>query len=71
MGITEDVFQIEGKEWKDQKRLKMRKKASMPEKGKWFSTELATLSDSVAVEEKRLAAATKNLLEVRRKPKKE
>ena len=31
MGITEDVFQMEGKKCKDQERLKMCERKSMPE----------------------------------------
>ena len=37
MGIIEDVFQIEGKECKDQERLKMSWRKSMPERGRCFS----------------------------------
>ena len=39
MGIMEDVFQMEGKECKDQERLKMRRRKSMPERGRCFSME--------------------------------
>ena len=35
--IIEDVFQMEGKECKDQERLKMCRKKSMPEQGECFS----------------------------------
>ena len=37
MGITEDVFQMEGMECIDQERLKMCRRKSMPEQGKCFS----------------------------------
>ena len=37
MGIIEDVFQMEGKKCKDQERLKMWRRKSMPERGKCFS----------------------------------
>ena len=37
MGIIEDVFQMEGKECADQERLKMRRRQSMPERGRCFS----------------------------------
>ena len=37
MGIIEDVFQMEGKECKDQERLKMCWRKSMPERGWCFS----------------------------------
>ena len=39
IGIIEDVFQIEGKECKVQERLKMRRRKSMPERGRCFSME--------------------------------
>ena len=37
MGIIEDVFQMEGKEYEDQERLKMWRRKSMPERGRCFS----------------------------------
>ena len=37
MGIMEDVFQTEGKECKVQQRLKMQRRKSMPERGRYFS----------------------------------
>ena len=37
IGIMKNVFQMEGKECKDQERLKMRKRKSMPERGRCFS----------------------------------
>ena len=37
MGIMEDVFQIEGKECEDQEKLKMKRRKSMPERGRCFS----------------------------------
>ena len=37
MGIIEDVFQMEGKECKVQVRLKIRRRKSMPERGRCFS----------------------------------
>ena len=39
IGIIGDVFQIEGKECKVQERLKMRRRKSMPERGRCFSME--------------------------------
>ena len=36
MGIIEDVFQMEGKECKNQERLKMYGRRSMPERGRCF-----------------------------------
>ena len=38
MRIIEDVFQIEGKECKDQEKSKMRWRKSMPDRGRCFST---------------------------------
>ena len=60
MGIIIDVFQMEGNECKDQKRSKMFRKRSMPERGRCFSMGWKTLSGPVAVDEVRLEAATKN-----------
>ena len=37
MGIIEDVFQMEGKECKDQERLKMGRRKFMPQRGRCFS----------------------------------
>ena len=37
MRISEDVFQMEGKQSKDHKRLKMYRRRSMPERGRCFS----------------------------------
>ena len=37
MGIMEDVIQMKGKECKVQKRMKMRRRKSMPEQGRCFS----------------------------------
>ena len=37
MEIIEDVFQMEGKECEDQERLKMCRRKSMPEQGRYFS----------------------------------
>ena len=37
MGIIEDIFQMEGKECKDQERLKICRKKSMPEQEWCFS----------------------------------
>ena len=37
MGIIEDLFQMEGKECEDQKRLKKRRRKSMPQRGRCFS----------------------------------
>ena len=48
------------KECKHKERLKIYRRKSMPERGKCFSMEYATLSEPVAVDEKRLEAAAKN-----------
>ena len=37
MGILEDVFQTEGKERNDQERLKMRRRKSIPKRGRCLS----------------------------------
>ena len=37
MGIIEDVFQMDGKEYEDQERLKMWRRKSMPEQRRCFS----------------------------------
>ena len=37
MGIIEDIFQMEGKEYEVQERLKMQRRKSMPERGGCFS----------------------------------
>ena len=37
MGIIEDVFQMEGKECENQERLRIRRRKSMPERGRCFS----------------------------------
>ena len=60
MEIMEDVFQMEGKEFKVQEIFKMCRRKSMPERGRCFSMGKATLSGSVAVDRERLEAATKN-----------
>ena len=39
MGIIKDVFQMEGKECEDRKRLKMWRRRPMPERGRCFSME--------------------------------
>ena len=62
MGIIEDVFQMEGKECKNQERLKMCTRKSMSERGRCFSMREATLSGPVAVDEKRLEVAARNLV---------
>ena len=59
MGIMKDVFQMEGKECKDQERLKMCRK-SMPERGRCFSMGKANLSKPMAVDEERLESAARN-----------
>ena len=38
MRVMEDVFQMEGKECKDQKKFKMCRRKSMPEQRRCFST---------------------------------
>ena len=62
MGII-DVFQIKGKECKDQEGLKMCTIKSMPERGRCFSMREATWSGPVAVDEKRCMAAGNILAE--------
>ena len=39
IGIIEDVFHMEGKECKDQEKLKMCRRKSMPERGRYLSME--------------------------------
>ena len=51
---------MEGKECKDQERLKMCWRKSVPEPGKCFSMRWATLSGPVAVDEERFLAAAMN-----------
>ena len=53
MEIIEDIFQMEEKEGKDQERLKMCRRKSMPERGRCFDMGLATLTGRVAVDEER------------------
>ena len=60
MGIIENVFQMEAKECKDQERLKMCRRKSMPKRGRCFSVRQATLSELVAVDENRFVAAGRN-----------
>ena len=60
MGIIEDVFQVEGKQCKDQETLKMRRRRSIPERGRCFTIEKATLSGPVAVDQERFVAAARN-----------
>ena len=55
MGII-DVFQMDEIECEDQERLKMRRRKSMPERGRCISMGLATLSWPVAMEWERLEA---------------
>ena len=50
MRIIEDVFQMKGKECKDQERLKMCRRKSMSERGRCFCMGWATLSEPVAVD---------------------
>ena len=57
IGIMEDAFQIKGKEYIDQKRLKMSRTKSMPQRGRCFSMGQATLSGPMAVDERFVAAA--------------
>ena len=60
MKIIEDVFQIKGKEYNDQERLKMCRRKPMPERGMCFSMGQETLSGPVAVDEERFMAAGRN-----------
>ena len=60
MRIIEDVFQMEGKKCKDQERLKMCRRKSMPERGRCFSMGYATWSGPVAVDEEKFEAAVRN-----------
>ena len=60
MGIMENVFQMEGKECKYQKRLKISRRKSMPERGRCFSMGKKTLSGPVAVYSDRLEADARN-----------
>ena len=71
IGIIEDVFQREGKECKDPKRLKMCRRKSMPERERCFSMRYATLSGSVAVDKDRLEAAARNSVGEKREQKNE
>ena len=57
MGMIEDFFQMEGKECKDQERLKICRKKSIPKRGRCFSMGQATLSELVALDEESLEAA--------------
>ena len=65
MGIIENVLQMEGKKCKDQVKLKIGKRKSMPERGRYFSMGSQTLSGPAAVDEERLVAAARNLVEER------
>ena len=60
MGIIEDVFQMEGKECKNQERLKTCRRKSMPGRGRYFSIRYSTLSGLVAVDEERFVAVARN-----------
>ena len=60
---------MEGKECKDQKRLKTFRRKSMPEQGRCFSMGLATLSGPVVVDEERFVAAVINSTEEKEKQK--
>ena len=64
VGIIEKDFQMEGKKCKDQERLKMSKRKTMPQRGRYYIAS-GTLSGQVAFEEKRLAAAQRNSLKVK------
>ena len=44
MGIVENVFQVDGKEYKDQEKLKMCMRKSIPEQGRCFSMGYVILS---------------------------
>ena len=70
MGVIEDVFQMEGKECKDQERLKMSKRKSMPERGRCFSMKYRTLAGPVAVDEERFVAAARNSMKEKRESRK-
>ena len=69
MRIIEDVFKMEGKERKDQERLNIVWRKSTPEQGRCFSIGFATLSGSVAVDEKRFVAAMRNSVGKKRRQK--
>ena len=58
--MIKDVFQMEGKECKDQKTLKMCRRKSMPERRRCFSMGYAIFLGPVAVDEKKFVAAAKN-----------
>ena len=58
-GNNRNVFRIEGKECKDQERVKMCRR-SMPERGRCFCMGWVTLSRPVAVDEERIVAAARN-----------
>ena len=60
MGIIEDVFLMEGKECKYQKRLKMRRRKFLLKRGRCSSMGYATLVWPVAVDDKRFVVAAKN-----------
>ena len=59
MGKIEDIFQMEGKEGKDQERLKIRRRKSMQDRGRYFGMGSATLSGPVTVDKERFVAAAK------------
>ena len=60
---------MEEKECKDQKKMEIRRRRSMPDQGSCLRIEWATLSRLAAVEGKGLAAVVRNSLEMRRKEK--
>ena len=60
MRIMEDIFQMEGKECKDQERLKMCRRKSKSERGRRFSMGYATLPGPMAVDQERFVAVARN-----------
>ena len=62
------VFQIEGKEWKDQERLTICRKKSILERGRCFSM-IGNFSEPVAEKEERFVAAARNSTAEKAEPK--
>ena len=60
IGLIEDVFQMEGKKYKDQEKLKMCRRKSMPERGRRFLARDRQLCLSQWQDEKRFEAAARN-----------
>ena len=61
MGIIEDIFQMKRKGCKNQERLKMCWRKSLPERERCFSMGQTTLSGPAAVNEKRFVAVARSL----------